>query len=274
MFDIKFRASSAAPLFLGEDGLTDAQAKRMKELSDRHASFLVEEDPKLKKKFELTDNMRSELDGLLKINENLENGLIELTKGAKTYIEGLVDEYVYQYRDSIDNKYTRKGLLVEDSDDDDVNKSAIKIAGLVLFADYKKSDSYLTKGSFHGHPDIEDEDAEEIVDVKSSWNKKTFPKRPEDGQNSQYEWQGKLYCYMKGWRKFKLCYVLMTTPEDLVPDYEDGSLHYVNDLDLNLRVTYIDYYLSDEDIAKIERREKAALKYAGEYYEFLINKNK
>jgi len=51
-------------------------------------------------------------------------------------------------------------------------------------------------------------------------------------------------------------------------------LHYVNDLDLNLRVTPIDYVLTDEDIAKIERREKAALKYATEYYNFLINKNK
>jgi hypothetical protein len=66
----------------------------------------------------------------------------------------------------------------------------------------------------------------------------------------------------------------MTTPQDLVPDYEDESLHYVNDLDLNLRVTPIDYVLTDEDIAKIERREKAALKYATEYYNFLINKNK
>lgn len=274
MFDIKFRASAAAPLFLGEDGLTDSQAKRLKELSDRHASFLVEEDPKLKKKFELTDNMKAELDSLLKINENLENELIELPKGAKTYIEGLVDEHVYEYKDNIDNKYVRKGLIVEDSEEEDIHKSAIKISRLVCFANYRKSSSYLQKGSFHGHPDIEDSDEETIVDIKSSWNKKTFPKRPEDGHNSQYEWQGKLYCYMKGWRKFKLCYVLMTTPEDLVPDYEDGSLHYVNNLDLNLRVTCLDYVLTDDDIAKIERRERAALKYANEYYEFLINKNK
>jgi len=66
----------------------------------------------------------------------------------------------------------------------------------------------------------------------------------------------------------------MTTPEDLVPDNESGTLHYVNDLPLNLRVTYLDYELTKKDIEKIERREKAAVKYAEEYYNFLINKNK
>lgn len=267
---LKFRASACAPLFTGEDGLTDTQQLRLKELSDRHASFLSGENPKAK----LTENMSKELDKLLDIKENLEKGIIELSKGAKTYVEGLVDQYVYKYEDSIDNKYVRKGLAVEDSDEDNINKSAIKIASRLLFAEYRKSNSYLSKGYFHGHPDIEDEEEEMIVDIKSSWSKKTFPKRPEDGHDSTYEWQGKLYCYMKGWKKFRLCYVLMSTPEDLVPDNEHDSLHYCDDLPLNLRVTYLDYELTDKDIEKIERREKAAVKYAEEYYNFLINKNK
>ena len=269
---LKFRASACAPLFTGEDGLTDSQQSRLKELSDRHASFLSGENPKAK----LTDNMAKELDKLLDIKDNIEKGIVELPKGAKTYIEGLVDQYVYKYEDPIDNKYVRKGLAVEDNDDKDMNKSAIKVASRVIkiFDDYVKSKSYLTKGYFHGHPDIEDEEEQMIVDIKSSWSKKTFPKRPEDGHDSTYEWQGKLYCYMKGWSKFRLCYVLMTTPEDLVPDNESGTLHYMNDLPLNLRVTYLDYDLTDKDIEKIERREQAAVKYAQEYYNFLINKNK
>jgi hypothetical protein len=79
---------------------------------------------------------------------------------------------------------------------------------------------------------------------------------------------------MKGWRKFRLCYVLMSTPEELVPDNEHGTLHYADDLPLNLRVTCVDYELTQKDIEKIERREQAAVKYAKEYYNFLINKNK
>lgn len=252
---LKFRASACAPLFTGEDGLTEKQEEKLSQLLAKEKRTALQE--------------QEMLDLIAKRDAEP-----ELPKGAKTYIEGLVDQYVYKYEDSIDNKYVRKGLAVEDSEDDDINKSAIKIASRVIFADYSKSVSYLQKGHFHGHPDIEDEDEQEIVDIKSSWNKKTFPKRPEDGHDSTYEWQGKLYCYMKGWRKFKLCYVLMTTPEELVPDNESDSLHYCNDLPLNLRVTYLDYELTDNDIEKIERREQAAIKYAQEYYNFLINKNK
>lgn len=252
---LKFRASACAPLFTGEDGLTDKQEEKL-------AQLLVKD-----KRTALQEQEMLDLIAKKKADP-------ELPKGAKTYVEGLVDQYVYKYEDSIDNKYVRKGLAVEDSDEDNINKSAIKIASRLLFAEYRKSNSYLSKGYFHGHPDIEDEEEEMIVDIKSSWSKKTFPKRPEDGHDSTYEWQGKLYCYMKGWKKFRLCYVLMSTPEDLVPDNEHDSLHYCDDLPLNLRVTYLDYELTDKDIEKIERREKAAVKYAQEYYNFLINKNK
>lgn len=252
---LKFRASACAPLFTGEDGLTDKQEEKLAQLLVKDKRTALQE--------------QEMLDLIAKKNADP-----ELSKGAKTYVEGLVDQYVYKYEDSIDNKYVRKGLAVEDSDEDNINKSAIKIASRLLFAEYRKSNSYLSKGYFHGHPDIEDEEEEMIVDIKSSWSKKTFPKRPEDGHDSTYEWQGKLYCYMKGWKKFRLCYVLMSTPEDLVPDNEHDSLHYCDDLPLNLRVTYLDYELTDKDIEKIERREKAAVKYANEYYNFLINKNK
>lgn len=252
---LKFRASACAPLFTGEDGLTDKQEEKLAQLLAKEKRTALQE--------------QEMLDLIAKRDAEP-----ELPKGAKTYIEGLVDQYVYKYEDSIDNKYVRKGLAVEDSEEQDINKSAIKIASRVIFAEYSKSDSYLKKGHFHGHPDIEDEEEQMIVDIKSSWSKKTFPKRPEDGHDSTYEWQGKLYCYMKEWSKFRLCYVLMSTPEELVPENENDSLHYCDDLPLNLRVTYLDYELTDKDIDKIERREQAAVKYAKEYYNFLINKNK
>lgn len=252
---LKFRASACAPLFTGEDGLTEKQEEKLSQLLAKEKRTALQE--------------QEMLDLIAKRDAEL-----ELPKGAKTYVEEIVNEYVYKYKDSIDNKYVRKGLAVEDNDDEDINKSAIKIASTVFFTDYVKSKSYLQKGRFHGHPDIEDDEEQEIVDIKSSWNKKTFPKKSEDGHNSTYEWQGKIYCYMKGWRKFKLCYVLMSTPEEMVPEYEDSSLHYVDDLPLNLRVTTVEYELTDKDIKKIESREKAAVKYAEEYYKFLINKNK
>jgi len=111
-----------------------------------------------------------------------------------------------------------------------------------------------------------------IVDNKSSWTKETFPVLPEDIDSSTYEWQGKLYCYLKGWRRYRLVYTLMSTPEELVPEWESDKLHYADDLPLGLRVTYLDYELTDNEIAHIERRLAAAEKYAVEYYNKLMGK--
>jgi hypothetical protein len=256
-----FGCSSAAPLFLGTDGLTDTQKARIKELQDR------QELAKTDKKKELTDNMKAELADLLKRQEDFDNGIVYLSKGAKTYIETKVKEAVYGYEPAFaqkGNKYTEKGKKVEED--------AIELLGKYFMTSYTKSTSRLRKGRLQGHPDIEDEIDEMIVDNKSSWSKETFPVLPRDIDSSTYEWQGLLYCYLKGWRKYRLAYTLMSTPETLQPDDEADDLHYVDDLPIGARVTYVDFYLTDENIAHIERRLAAAEIYAVEYYNELMSK--
>jgi hypothetical protein len=267
MLNLKFRASSSAPLFLGDDGLTAAQKATL----DGHVARLKafkNGDAK-----DLTDNMKEEMNRLQKIQTSVDAGLIELGAGAKTYVEGLVDRIVYNYKTTLSNKEMEKGTTVEDE--------GIEILNSLWMRDFVKSESELLHGPHGGHPDIEDEVEKQIIDIKCSWNKDTFPKLPEKISNSTYEWQGKMYLYLKNkqtgttdWRTFKLVYVLVSTPEGLVPDWEDDSLHYMDDLDPRLRITFAEYTLTDDDIAKIERRTAAALKYAEEYYNKLINKNK
>lgn len=264
--ELKFSASGIAPLFTGTDGLTDVQTARLKELSERHASFLSGENPKAK----LTANMEAEFDRLLDIKENLEKGIIELSAGAKTYIEGLVDQLVYGYKPSFSNRKTEKGNRME--------ADAIEVANMYFMTDYKKSESELIVGFTKGHPDIEDNTDRLIADIKCSWTKETFPKLPRHISNSTYEWQGKTYLWQKGivtgdeWRHFRLIYVLMSTPEDLVPESDGDDLHYVDDLDLRLRVTHVDYELTDADIEHMERRMNAGMDYAERYYNELMSK--
>jgi hypothetical protein len=265
--DVMFSCSSAAPLFLGTDGLTDTKKARLAELVERHKNHLNETDPKLRKKYELTANMKAEVAELDKELQDFKKGIIKLPAGAKTYIESKVDEVVYNYKPSFaqtGNIKTNKGNLVEDE--------AIELINRYFMKDYVKSASKLQKGRLKGHPDIEDEEDEMIVDNKSSWTKETFPKTPDKISNSTYEWQGKLYCYLKGWRKYRLIYTLISTPESLVPDYEGDDLHYADDLPIGLRLTWVDYTLSDDEIAHIERRLAAAEIYAAEYYNKLISK--
>lgn len=267
----KFRASSAAPLFTGTDGLTDAQQKEYDDFIERLK--LSETDPKKK----LTPNMEAKLTSLQEKIDNLKKGIVELPQGAKTYVESVVEKRIYQYDDPISTKEMLKGTMVESGVNDEgveVFEGSMERLGKLLFRKFKKSETYLEKLCFTGHPDIEDEDEEAIRDIKSPWSKKTFPKTIEQGKNTTYEWQLKLYMYMKGWCKAYLDYVLTDTPEELIPEREDLSLHDMGDLPLEYCVTTLEYELTDDDIAHIERRGNAALKYAAEYEQVLLNKNK
>jgi len=252
MFDIRFRASMAAPLFLGEDGLTEKQQDELDKLLAKPTD-------------KLTDIQKDKVNDLLNKRDTS-----KLTKGARTYIEDLVDQHVYNYHPTFDSKETKKGIMME--------SYAIDFLNTQWFANFEKADTRYEHGSIVGHPDIEDNEEKMIVDIKCSWSKKTFPKLPRFIDNSTYEWQGKLYLYMKSkmtgeqWRKFRLVYVLMNTPEELIPEWELDDLHYMEDLDPKYRITYVEYELTDDDIKKIESRVKMALEYANEYFNLLMVK--
>jgi hypothetical protein len=252
MFDIRFRASTAAPLFLGEDGLTDKQQEEFDKLLAKPTD-------------KLTDIQKAKVNELLAKRDE-----VKLSKGAKTHIEELVDQHVYEYTPTFDSKETKKGIMME--------SYAIDFLNTQWFANFNKAEVSYKHGPLGGHPDIEDNDEKMIVDIKCSWSKKTFPKLPRFIDNSTYEWQGKLYLYMKSkmtgedWRKFRLVYVLMNTPEELIPEWEQDDLHYVDHLDPKHRITYVEYELTDDDIKKIESRVKMALEYANEYFNQLTNK--
>jgi len=257
-----------APLFSGTDGLTEAQKKRKGELSDRHASFLVSTDPKEKKKLELTDNMKAELDNLLTIDENFNAGIIELPAGAKTYLNKCVKKLIYNYKGPPfrGNRATEKGNEVE--------QSAIEFMNVQLLKAWVKSEEELTYGDLvKGHPDIVDYDDCEVIDIKCPETKDSFPETVEDAENSDYTWQVRMYILMKGWTKGKIIHVLMSTPEEMVWEGESDDLHYVDDLDPRLRYTIVEVSLEDDVKAHMERRLKAAGKYALDRIEMLKGKN-
>ena len=155
----------------------------------------------------------------------------------------------------------------------------------MFFTDHRKLNEFdnyyeLSFNGVIGHPDVVDAENLMVKDAKSSWSKKTFPKTPDKADNSTYTWQVRTYLYMlRGmtgldWRRGEVFHSLVTTPEELVPEYEHDSLHFADDLADNLRVTVCDVELTDDHILHMERRIKAAQKYAAEYKDYLLNKNK
>ena len=256
---LRLRASTASPIFLGDDGLTIKQAETLDELMS---------------KIKLTEKQAEKRDELIAKRDSP----VELSAGAKTLIEEYVDRKVYEYHEEFSNAKTEKGWAVEEDSIDIYNK--------VFFTNYKKIDKtdkyyYIEHGIIGGHPDIVDCERRMVIDIKSSWTKKTFPKTAEKAYDTGYQWQVKLYLYMltkitgDEWRHGEVAHVLVSTPQEIKPEWENDTLHFIpDDFPINLRATAVPVELTDDDMLKIERRVKAAEEYANEYYKQLINKNK
>lgn len=148
----------------------------------------------------------------------------ELSVGAITYTEELVDAILYDFVPAFGSKQTEKGNAVEDA--------SIGLYNRVFFKKYVKSseagsNEYLkTEGC-----DIDDEKDDKIIDIKSSWTKKTMPKTVEkatkDATKAGYPDQLMGYMSIKK-RKFgEVAYCFSDTPEELC-QYEEQSLHTVN----------------------------------------------
>jgi hypothetical protein len=275
---MQFRASGVAPLFLGTDGLTDVQQRTFDKLNERHTAWLNETDDKAKKKLELTANMHDERNVLMIASDAYSRGEILLSQGANTFIEGIIDKELYHYNDHVSTKEMDKGS------DTTVEDGAIEVYNRVFFTDHKKlveGDEFasLSYNSLVGHPDIVCKDTKMVKDAKSSWTKKTFPKRPE--YNGTYEWQVKAYLYMligmtgdDSWRTGEVFHALVDTPEGLVPEWESDSLHVMSDVPDHMRVTVTKVELTDADIKHMNIRIVAARKYADIYRNEILNKNK
>lgn len=242
---MKFRASSIGALFTGTDGLTEKQEETLNNLLS---------------KIKLTEKQAETRDELIAKRD----APIELPQGAKSYIESLVEKEVYDYKDIISTKEMEKGTLVEDE--------SIYLYNRVFFTDYQKSELSLEMDNVSGHPDITDDANKIVIDIKSSWSKKTFPKLPEHAKNSTYEWQVKTYLMMLGWSKGQIAYCLVSTPESLLNDWDDDTLHYVDHLEDRMRVTIVDVELTEQDKRFMKGRIDAAAKYYDEYKLKLVNK--
>jgi hypothetical protein len=242
---------------LGDDGLTDIQFTKLIEL---------------KSKIKLTESQARERDKL-----EMKHNSVELSSGAKSLIEDIIDQQVYKYEENFSNPKTQKGW--------DVESESCEIYNRIFFTSYHKQeafDSYyeLEHGISGGHPDIVDCERRKVIDLKSSWSKKSFPKTVNRAYNSNYEWQVKHYLYMltkmtgEDWSDGEVAFILTTTPEELKPEYEDDSLHYMEDLEDELRATIVPVKLTSDDIVKMDKRLAAAEKYANEYHNLLKSKNK
>lgn len=134
-------------------------------------------------------------------------GIKALGKTGESYLQEWLKEQIYARKKEFSNKYTTKGLMVEDWSLDFISE-CLNINNCF------KNDEYFENDYFTGSPDVILEDC--IIDVKNSWDAFTFPLFDDEIPNNDYYFQGQVYMALTGKRKYKLIYTLLDTPMELI----------------------------------------------------------
>lgn len=174
----------------------------------------------------------------------------QLSAGAKTACEKIAKQLVYGYDEIVTSKYMEKGIQVEDQ--------SIALLNSVFFTDYVKNTERKTNDWITGECDIFT--LGKIIDVKSSWSLQTFPVTAKSAEDKVYEWQGRAYMMLWDVDLFEVAHCLVNTPDELI-GYEDHSIHIVDHINQELRVTLVKYTRDKELEEKIKVRVDAANQY-------------
>lgn len=181
-----------------------------------------------------------------------------LSQTAKSYIIQKAKEDFYDYRVELANKYILKGIHQE--------QDSIDLLNAVRFESYKKNEKREENEWLTGSCDIITEDL--IIDIKSSWSLETFPATTYELKDlSEYEWQGRAYLWLYDRPRFELCYVMVSTADDILSDFDSYAIHKVDHIDPAKRITSITFERDKE--LEIQMAEKLIA--ATEFYKEVIN---
>jgi hypothetical protein len=181
---------------------------------------------------------------------------------AISYIKDVAKENFYGYRTELNTKQIIKGKEQE--------QDSIDLLNTVRFTNYIKNDIRVENEWMTGECDIITEDS--IIDVKTPWSLDTFPAFIEDAYNSHYEWQMRAYMMLYDKPSSEVIHCMVTTSNELLNEWENLSIHRVDHIAPEKRITAL-YFGRDEEIENqiIERLKKATEIY-NEYYSLLEDK--
>lgn len=180
----------------------------------------------------------------------------ELSETAKEYLLECYICEVYGRDKEIISKYLTKGL--------DVEEDSITLYSRATKRFFKKNEDRLENDYISGLMDLfigpSIKEAEEIIDIKSSWDIHTyFKSRTAKKVNKAYEYQLQGYMALTGAPTSKLVYCLVSTPHALIEDekkklqWKMGVSDPINNEVFLKACEYLDSSLKFDDIAIDER---------------------
>lgn len=199
-----------------------------------------------------------------KVRTDEEKAMVEefwsrgLSNGAKTALTTFAKEIIYRYHKSVDSKEMDKGIQCE--------QDSIDLYNRVFFTRHTKHAGRVENDILSGECDIWIP-GEATKDIKTSWSLDTFPALSSDCHDAMYEWQGRAYMQLYDVPQHEVAFCLVSTPDDLIPRWEQTDLHKVDHIDPAMRVTRIVYKRCPVLEQKMITKCKAAQAYLTELVE-------
>ena len=186
-----------------------------------------------------------------------------LSQTAKSYIIQKAKEDFFDYHSELTNKYVLKGIHQE--------QDSIDLLNAVRFENYKKYEHRAENEWLTGSCDIITEEL--IIDVKTSWSLETFPSTSYELKDlNDYEWQGRAYMWLYDRPRFELSYVMVSTLDELLSDFDNYALHKVDHIDPAKRITSITFERDKELEIQMAEKLIAAHSFYNEVLTQLNNK--
>lgn len=180
-----------------------------------------------------------------------------LSETAKSEIRRIAKQDFYGFNTELRTKPMIKGTEWE--------QEGIDLLNTVRFTNYTKNENRVTNEYMSGCCDIITDDL--IIDIKSSWSLETFPATSSEAESSDYEWQGRAYMWLYDRPSFELIYTMYTTPDELLTEWDNMSIHRVDHIPSPHRITVVRY----EREALYEEQIIERLRYCSEYYAQYVN---
>ena len=180
-----------------------------------------------------------------------------LSETAKSEIRRIAKQDFFGFNTELRTKPMIKGTEWE--------QEGIDLLNTVRFTNYTKNENRVSNEQMTGCCDIITDDL--IIDIKSSWSLETFPATPSEAESCDYEWQGRAYMWLYDRPSFELIYTMYTTPDELLTEWDNMTIHRVDHIPSHHRITVVRY----EREALYEEQIMERLRYCSEYYAQYVN---
>ena len=161
------------------------------------------------------------------------------------------------------NKYTEKGLLLEDE--------AIELSGVMRNRFYTKHKGRLSNDFITGECDVLDSANSLIIDTKCTWDIGTHPffkdEAAEKVKKAGYDVQMQCYMWLYEMDKAEIDFWLLPCPRELLTRFDDDYqlIDLVEQTDIKDRITTVTIARDDKVIERI----KEVIPHAQAYYDVL-----